>query len=453
MKLCIAKCVWGARYVRTMLELNLPSLLASANLPAAAARVTVEHLLVTTAEDRAIIEASPVYKALSQVVSCRIIPLDETPVSVGYLGTIDRMNRSHIQILADCRSTGAHWIFDQPDHIWGSGSLNHLAMLAESGVRCALFAGIRTIQQDMEPMLSTWRQGTTLDIDRDSLLRLSIEHMHVHDRTRFWGAPLGTLAPHHLNWRVGPQSFLRRVYYAQPFLMAVPSKHVAPTRSVDLDYVEQAYMPEELHQIASSRDFLVVEVSDRWHFKDQTTHPLTIPYMASWTGRYVTGRQMAVFNQPIRFQADATPERHWRRLIRYSAQVGQAIHVAWELRKAQIALAVDHPLLAALLGRFLREPTATFRATPIPAHACFFAPTPAELTEWLALPMPDLLCRVRGRLGSWPVKGVPFRTLDGKVLDLRQGDDVQLDGCAMRSVNVPGPIRLFVPVDDTDESP
>ncbi|MBB6252270.1 hypothetical protein [Nitrospirillum iridis] len=446
MRLSIAKCVWGARYVQTMLALNLPSLLASGNIPAAVQRMPLEHVLVTTAEDCAVIEASPVYQALAALIPCRIIPLDETPVSADYDGIIDRMNRAHVQIMADCRATGAAWVFDQPDHIWGNGSLDHLAELAQRGVRCAMFAGIRTNRQQMESVLAHWRQGNTIDIGRDALLRLSIEHMHFHDQTRFWGAPLGAMGPHHLNWRVSPHSFLRRVFYAQPFLMAVPPAAVAPGRSVDLDYVEHAYPADALHHIRSSRDFLVVEVSDRWQFKEQTRPPFTVPYLATWAGQYVSDRQMAVFDQPIRFQADDTPDRRWDRLIRHSAAVAAAVARARDLRRTQEALAGDHPLLAALLGRLLRDDTA-HRRVPLFETADFLAPSTETLEAWLDLPVPQLLRQVLGRLVTSADSGT-VRSLGGAPLNVRRaGDDLWVDGRAMRLVAIPGAVRLFVATD------
>ena len=198
MRLSIAKCVWGARYVRTMLDVNLPSLLAPGNVPAAAARLPLEHLLVTTPADRAVIEAHPAYQALTRLIPCRIEPLQEMAATPDYMGQINQMNLAHRQILADCRARDATWVFDQPDHVWGDGSLDHLATLALRGARCVLFAGIRTNREQMVPILENWRgdatgTGPVMAIGNEPLLRLAIEHMHVHDQIRFWGPRFSTI--------------------------------------------------------------------------------------------------------------------------------------------------------------------------------------------------------------------------------------------------------------------
>lgn len=444
MRLSIAKCVWGARYVRTMLDANLPSLLAPNNVPAAAARAPLEHVLVTTPADRVVIESDPTYQALARLIPCRIELMNETPVAADYMGTIDRMNRAHRQILADCRAHGSAWIFDQPDHVWGNGSLDHLAGLAVAGVRCALFAGIRTNREDMLPVLGAWRDGPMVDIDNRVLLRLAIEHMHVHDRVRFWGPPASTIGPHHVNWRVGPHSFLRRVFYAQPFLLASPKEDVEPHRSVDLDYVERAYAPSELHYIANSTDFLVVELSGRLEFRDHIPQPLTVPYLSAWTHRFVTDRQMDVFSWPIRFQGDDTAERRWRRMERFSFRIEQAVRRMRGLYAAQAALAADRPLLAALLGRLLREPSA-HRLIDLSDKSIFFAPPDAVLAEWLELPSSQLLAAVPSRLARDLGTGVARLSDAGRLEVELSGGSVSVEGLEMVRLRLPGPLDLYVP--------
>ncbi|MBF5093553.1 hypothetical protein F1643_02665 [Azospirillum sp. INR13] len=458
MRLSIAKCVWGARYVRTMLDVNLPSLLAPGNVPAAAARLPLEHLLVTTPADRAVIEAHPAYQALTRLIPCRIEPLQEMAATPDYMGQINQMNLAHRQILADCRARGATWVFDQPDHVWGDGSLDHLATLALRGARCVLFAGIRTNREQMVPILENWRgdatgTGPVMAIGNEPLLRLAIEHMHVHDQIRFWGPRFSTIGAHNVSWRVGSHSFLRRVFFAQPFLLAPPKEAVEPQRSVDLDYVERAYAPEELSTIANSRDFLVVEVSGRYQFREHTPYPLTVPYLAAWTRRWITDRQMDVFSTPIRFQADDTPEHRWQRMERFSGRIEAALRRSHALYEAQTVLAAERPLLAALLGRLLRDDHA-HRRLALPEQASFFAPPEPVLAEWLELSGADLRTAVAGRLVAgrvvtrrdWPGP-VRLPTLAGGVLDVypHAGGGVTVGGVHLTPLDLPGGLRLYSP--------
>lgn len=446
MRLTIAKCVWGERYVATMLAANLPSLLAPGNIPAAARRVDLDHLLLTTPADRVVIENHPAYQALTRLIPCRIEALDEAPTPKDYVGAIDRMNQAHCRILADCRARGSSWVFDQPDHIWGDGSLGYLANLARNGASCVLFAGIRTNREDMLTILPSWRNGEVLQLDNGALLRLAIEHMHVHDRARFWGAPVGTNGPHHVNWRVGPYSFLRRVFYAQPFLLAAPKTIVEPRRSVDLDYVERAYAPAELQYIANSRDFLVIEVSGKLEFRDHSPPPLSAPYLASWAGRLVSDRQADVFMRSIRFQGDETPERRWRRVERFSADVAGTIHRMRELRALQAALASERPALAAVLGRLLRDPTA-HRRLAWKGQATFHAPSSDIAAAWLNLPMSKLLDAMTERLVGGGFDGEATATTPvGGALERGQKEaGLWGDGVEMIPFNASGSLRLFLP--------
>lgn len=355
MKFLLAKCAWGT-YVDTMLTVNLPSLLAAGNLPALATHANVEHLILTTPADAAIIDAHPVYRALKDVVPCRIECLPIAVASDSYSANIARMNEAHKRILAECAASGAAWLFDQPDHVWGRTALSYLARRAEAGVRCVMFAGIRTVRETMVPALSAWRHGQVLDIPHRALIGLATENFHAHDMVRFWGAPVAAPWAHHVNWRVGPHSFLRRSFYPQPFLIAAPDTGVAPSRSVDEDFVDQAYPDSSSVEFAQDTDdFAVIEVSPRLHVLDQHGTRLSVPLLAAWIDARINLRKREYFSHAIRFRGDATKEARWRRVEIFAARVATTAERFQTFHSVHAALGTDRPALATLLGRLLRD--------------------------------------------------------------------------------------------------
>jgi hypothetical protein len=396
MKLLLAKCVWGAAYVDTMLRVNLPSLLAAGNLPAVAAGHDVEHAIFTTAADAAVIAAHPVYRAVQAAVPCRIEILPEAAEDGSYLGNIARMNAAHRRILAECSATGAAWLFDQPDHVWGERALSHLAAQAQAGVRCVMFAGIRTVRETMLPALAAWTDGPVLTVPHRALIGLATENLHIHDMVRFWGAPVSTFWPHHVSWRVGPRSFLRRAFHVQPFLMAAPPAGVMPARSVDDDFADHAYPdPAQVAFIGDTDDFAVIEVSPRLHVMDWKPGRLSVPQLAAWAGEQLNPRRRAYFSHPIRFRGDGTAERRWQRIADFSAAIATTVDRFAVCRALQAAAAAERPELAALLGRLARDPAA-HRHLPWPPPQAG-APD-AAITEYLA----------RLRLCPHTVPDIPF---------------------------------------------
>ena len=52
-------CVWGYHYVRQFLEFGLPTLLAPGNVPAVAAELPTEFVILTSSDDEAFISGAP----------------------------------------------------------------------------------------------------------------------------------------------------------------------------------------------------------------------------------------------------------------------------------------------------------------------------------------------------------------------------------------------------------
>ena len=57
-------CVWGYSYVRQFLEYSLPTLLAPGNIPALAAALPTEFVILTSADDESFIVEHPTFKRL-----------------------------------------------------------------------------------------------------------------------------------------------------------------------------------------------------------------------------------------------------------------------------------------------------------------------------------------------------------------------------------------------------
>lgn len=431
MKFRVAKCVWGAAYVDTLLTLNLPTLLAPGNLPALRGE-SVEHVIYTTAEDKAVIERHPAYHALRQAVPSRIVTLSvRRPSGEDYPTNIARMNDAHCRILRDCEEAGAAWLFDQPDHIWGDGSLRYLVERAHAGARCVMFAGIRTILEGIGPELTAARapSGERIALSNRDLLRLAIRHMHAHDRVRFWRTPVACTWPHHVSWRAGPTGFLRRAFFSQPFLIASPESGRMPERSVDADYVPRAFPGlKGVEFVQDSDDFLVIEASRRFHVAEYNPGPLEVPLVAAWAARNVTPDHLRFFGQPIRFHDGAVPERKWRRVERLAAGMATSVRRSRPFHHLLSAVAVERPAFATLLGRLLRDRTMHARLR-LPDGCVILLPPDACIDAFLAersqMAPAELAARVMDHILTGPAHtpvtdSRSMTTVGGRMLDIRK---------------------------------
>lgn len=404
MKFMLAKCVWGESYVRTMLDYNLPSLLAAGNLPAIAAAHDVEHVIYTTRADAAVIAADPAHQRLAEVLPVRFEDIDGDD-GIGYGAVIRRMNAIHDRILRDCRRRKAIWLFDQPDHVWADGALSYLVKRTAAGARCCVFPAIRTVAEQAAPALAAFRRAEdgSISAPMPALVRIALDHMHIHDMARVWGPETATIWPHHVSWRVASHALLRRAFFYQPFTIAPGDAHVEPERSVDMHYLDRAFPdPESLDFITDSDDFFVLEISTQFHVIDPNSHPLNLPLVAAWASAHAGAYQRACFGKAIRIHAEPIPERRWRRMERHTARIHAAVLAAARLHRLHDWLRSNGRLIAArLLGRALRDDAALRqggRQGGLPEMATVLLPPDSSLAVFDDLAPAALVERLAARL-------------------------------------------------------
>src|SRR5580704_9695749 len=80
--------VWGYSYVRQFLECGLPTLLAPGNVPAVAAALPTEFVILTSADDESFIVEHPAFKQLDSICKTTIHPIDHLITDGNYSTTI-----------------------------------------------------------------------------------------------------------------------------------------------------------------------------------------------------------------------------------------------------------------------------------------------------------------------------------------------------------------------------
>jgi hypothetical protein len=355
----IAKCVWGDAYIKTMLSLNIPSLLSKNNIGALLER-NLEHHIYTTADDREKIESHSTYKNLAALIKCRILVPDidcalnaETP----YDTNIARMNAYHQRIIDDCEEIGAVWLFDQPDHIWGDGSLRHLVELAEDEWDVALFPGVRANLDETASAIENWRDKETgaLNIPRRSLVDLALKNMHFHDLTRFWGPVASTDWPHHMAWRVAPGCFMRRSFYPQPFLINTANRPRL-VRSIDFSYIETAMKRgDRVHFITNTDDFFILEVSRKYQLPSYSVGRMSAPLIGNWAIRYAGASHIEAFSKSVVFHTDNVIPRRLSRINRFADTLSITIKTMVELDRIAVSIATERPRAAAFIRLCLNQ--------------------------------------------------------------------------------------------------
>src|SRR5579863_1540090 len=80
--------VWGYAYVRDFLECSLPTLLSAGNIPAVAAALPSEFVVLTSADDAPYIREHPTFKELAAICDTKFLSIDHLISEGNYSTTI-----------------------------------------------------------------------------------------------------------------------------------------------------------------------------------------------------------------------------------------------------------------------------------------------------------------------------------------------------------------------------
>ena len=111
--------IWGFKYTRQFLAVGLSTWLAPGNLPALAAALPTEFVILTSREDEVYLTAHPAFKRLSDVVDVSIHYIDHLITGTNYSTTIT------LSYLEAVRAIHRRGLGD--DHPDVAASLNNIA--------------------------------------------------------------------------------------------------------------------------------------------------------------------------------------------------------------------------------------------------------------------------------------------------------------------------------------
>ncbi|MEQ9560269.1 MAG: hypothetical protein RIG67_31210 [Rhodospirillales bacterium] len=205
LRLCIV--VWGAEFIATLKELCLPALLAPGNLPACGELADVSVTIITSAEDRHLLDASPVIDRLAEHCAVEIIPLLTTEEIVS-LGKYPAMRLGHKHFITSAFAEGAVTCFVGPDNLYADGSLSRCLRLILDGKSVIMFPGLRGRLEEARQAFRGHADsdGTVLSIPSRTLVSYLSAHPHAITRVLFSDSPDNAAWPQAVYWRAGQKS-------------------------------------------------------------------------------------------------------------------------------------------------------------------------------------------------------------------------------------------------------
>ncbi len=422
--LLIVTAVWGPWHLDAWLEAALPTLLASGNLPALAARHGVTYQINTRAGDLARIRAAPSFQRLAALVPVSLqVIADERQLDdpIEAHGTLWRI------AIDEAARSGRFAFLLPPDLLWSDGSLGHVAELLAQG-KAALFAAFPRVASNS--FLPAFRarfaaSGDAVALTGRALVGWCLEHLHPLMAAHARASAFFPMHAEMAIWPVPDEGLAVRAFSRE--LMVFDAARLRLNRLFLLD---GPLAWDDLHMVDDSDRLFAVSLAPlgkdvAWHTAPWRTRPLDV---AQWSLAFDSPSNDLVAAARIRWHVGPTTEPRWRPVelagalfSRRTAVEREALRVLAHLaridsvRTAEVRQLLALALLSGRLTRALRGLPRRRDRT-----AFVFLPVDAALrTAWPA-GWPDLVAAPGAGLERWLRAHV---ALAGEWLDLERLDD------------------------------
>jgi len=176
-EISLVTTVWGQWHTDVFLRLNLPSLLATGNLPALAHVHSLSFVIFTTKADRSRIEQARSYQQLAGLMPVRFERIADDEIQ----DPIATQQRVWSNAIEEVSRLGTYLFFLPPDIIWSSRSMEHIGGAMAKGARIVIVPwGLRVVSETFERAISAYfeTQSEPAGISSRELVRMALQNLH-----------------------------------------------------------------------------------------------------------------------------------------------------------------------------------------------------------------------------------------------------------------------------------
>jgi len=263
MKIRLILPFWGSAYVRKVMNLTLPALLAPGNIPALIEHADFEIALVTEEAFFDEIRATTSFKFAESLCTVRFIALDDILTGVpGDYGPV--LTYAMFRGFADLGTAMVDYylLFFCADFILADSSLRSLLPLLQKGYRCIHSPSLRVKREDVMPILESRVNAETgvLSMTSREMVSLALEYKHITVKARTVNQQLfHQWRMDQYYWQIDDKTM---VGYQWPVAIAAlrPERVVTePVLMFDYGFVPEVCPSGDFYFISDSDNFLILE--------------------------------------------------------------------------------------------------------------------------------------------------------------------------------------------------
>jgi hypothetical protein len=305
--------VWGFEYIEMYCDISLPSFLGPGNIEALLDKEVFdfEFVILTVKTSVGLFDGFPAFQKLRQLCEPKFIEIDDLITSDSHLYGIT-LTLAYQRAMSSCGEDmkNTYFMLMNADFILANGALKTLARLILKGEELILVSSIRSVSEDVEPLLKErMKTGLALDLEPRDLVRIALQHpQRTHVAKLKNQTVTHTSHPNQFFWKHDEHTWLGRV-----FLMWIMCIKPGCFKQGINSFSDYGFIPElcpsvKEHILDDSDDFFMLELQNR----ESEAHliqlgayhtPSAVRSLSSWT----TTEHRRVAQHDLLFHSEGIP--------------------------------------------------------------------------------------------------------------------------------------------------
>ena len=302
--------VWGYSYVRQFLECGLPTLLAPGNVPAVAAALPTEFIILTSVDDIPLIHEHPALKRLDGICKVTIHPIDHLITDTNYSTTITLAYAEAVRDVGEAMIDTC-FFFLVSDYVVADGSFANVLKRMQRGTSAVVVGNLQITRETALPWLQRrlTDNGNSLALQPRELMRWALNNLHPITLANIVNIPFSHNShTNRLFWRVDSNTMLGRFYLMHMLCVRPEVADFIVGSSCDYSFVPEMCPSANVDVITDSDEYLVIEMQPRSHeARAVRPGPIEIPALAKSLSEWTTITHRENANQSLIFHVGELP--------------------------------------------------------------------------------------------------------------------------------------------------
>ncbi len=314
MNLQIINVVWGEKYIKTFLELSLPTQFSKGNL--AELKDKPKYIIYTDEIGKSQITSSSHYKKLESAcdVIFRVIRIKKNECSFKV------MLKCHSDSIREANATSSPIVFISPDCIFSTGVFTYLEEALNRGIRLLAICSTRMSLDKYKNIIEEKEKKDGQDIvswSSRELATITVQNLHYRAKCLFIKAGHISAHPSHIYWQLDENNILAKAFHLHPLLIWPREHNALPKISTDGKNFLEKICPnyDEWEVITDCSKISLFEISSDQQFTDDFTHPINKFTLRRWEKTHVSPSHHYFIKKNI-ILGNSIEKPEWEKIIR-----------------------------------------------------------------------------------------------------------------------------------------